>query len=201
MYRSLERRFGDLKWWPAKTSFEVVLGAILTQNTSWTNVEKAIKDLRAKGFLTARNLINADIEALESAVRCTGYYRQKAVRLKAVSRFFEGGVKEHTRKDLRQIREELLLIKGVGPETADSIILYALKMPVFVVDAYTRRIFSRHGIISPSEKYDQVRHLVEDALGRDVKILNQFHAMLVETAKLYCKKKAGLCDRCPMGGN
>jgi endonuclease III related protein len=201
MYRALEKRFGDLKWWPAKTLFEVVVGTILTQNTSWANVERAIKDLRSKGLLSPQDIIKADARTVESAVRCTGYFRQKASRLKAISRFFEGGIPEHRRKEVGQIREELLLIKGVGPETADSIILYALKMPVFVVDAYTRRIFARHGIIGRTAKYDQVRCLVEGALGRDVKVLNQFHALLVETAKLYCKKKAGLCDRCPMGGN
>lgn len=204
IYAVLNGHFGDLKWWPARTRFEVVAGAILTQNTSWRNVEKAIALLRAKKLLTAENILKADLRELRGAVRCTGYYRQKSDTLKAVSGFFVSktgkGMAGFRKKGAHDLRKELLGVRGVGPETADSIILYALDMPVFVVDAYTKRIFSRHGIIPEKASYRDVQEMVHRSFGEDVPLFKQFHALLVETAKAFCSKKAGSCEKCPLGG-
>jgi endonuclease III related protein len=202
IYRILDAYFGDLNWWPARTRFEVVVGAILTQNTSWKNVEKAIKELRPRKLLTPEGILKAEVKTIESAIRCTGYYRQKTERLKEISLFFKGSsggsIRKFDKENTPDIRERLLAVRGIGPETADSILLYALERPVFVVDAYTRRIFSRHGIITENAGYGQIQDTVHGALGMDTRAFNQFHALIVETAKTYCKKKAGLCSRCPL---
>ena len=204
IYDLLEGHFGDLKWWPAKTAFEVIVGAILTQNTAWTNVEKAIRNLRKAGLLTPAEMTRAGNSRLARLIRPAGYYRIKADRLKNISRFVMrecgGQLRRLRSQDAGHIRKKLLSVKGVGPETADSILLYALGKPVFVVDAYTKRIFSRHGLTEEDASYEKVQTLVHEHFPPDVRSLNQFHALLVETAKRFCRKKAGQCGECPLGG-
>ncbi|MFH1665050.1 MAG: endonuclease III domain-containing protein [Candidatus Omnitrophota bacterium] len=204
MYTLLEAYFGDLGWWPAGSDFEVVVGAILTQNTAWTNVEKAICRLRSRGFLDPRKIERAAISRLSDLIRPAGYHRLKAFRLKEISRFIMsecgGDFGKMKRRSREALRVKLLSVNGVGPETADSILLYALGKPVFVVDAYSRRIFSRHGLGKEDDPYDAVSARVMRHFPRDRRALNQFHALLVETAKRFCKKRAPLCGECPLSG-
>jgi endonuclease III related protein len=201
IYRRFDWHFGDLKWWPARSRFEVIVGAILTQNTSWKNVEKAIRELRARKLLSLKAMSSARRGYIESAVRCTGYYRQKTDRLKDVCKFLISecgyGLKRSDLVSTDILREKFLSIKGIGPETADSILLYAFKRPIFVVDAYTMRIFERHRIIGAKTKYEVVQEMVHSALGRDTDVFNQFHALLVEVGKEFCRKKVGNCGECP----
>jgi endonuclease III related protein len=204
MYGRLEKRSGDPGWWPARTAFEVVVGAILTQNTAWTNVEKAIKRLRSERLLTPAGIMRVPAAELAGVIRPAGYHRVKARSLKAISGFLieeaGGSLRRLKKQDAILLREKLLAVKGVGPETADSILLYALEKPVFVVDAYTKRIFSRHGLIREDASYRDVQEMVHRELGMDAEIFNRFHAYLVETAKRFCKKKAGQCEGCPLDG-
>ncbi len=203
MYDLLEGYFGDLGWWPARTGFEVVVGAVLTQNTAWSNVEKAIEALRRGKLMEPRVISRLESARLAELIRPAGYYRVKAERLKEVSRFLMeecgGKLWKLKKKDTDRLRARLLSVKGIGPETADSILVYALDKPVFVVDAYTKRIFSRHGLAGEKAPYDEVRSLVEENFPADTRVLNQFHALLVETGKRFCKKKKGLCGGCPLG--
>ncbi|MDD5634284.1 MAG: hypothetical protein PHW46_03310 [Candidatus Omnitrophica bacterium] len=203
IYDLMEGYYGDLSWWPADSPFEVIVGAILTQNTSWGNVEKAIMELKKNNALTVRKIGNMDETALAGLIRSSGYHRVKAGRLKNICRFILeecGGRLEALKKERQGVlRKKLLSVKGVGPETCDSILLYALDKPVFVVDAYTKRIFSRHGIINEDVAYDDVQHLVHENFPLRVKKLNKLHACIVETAKRFCKKKMGLCKNCPLG--
>ena len=170
IYRNLSRSWGPQHWWPAETPFEVIVGAILTQNTSWTNVERAIANLRAMGRLSIDGIRTAELADLERLVRPSGYFRQKATRLKEFIAFIDkrygGSLAAMLATPTLQLREELLAQKGIGPETADSILLYAGHHPVFVVDAYTRRVLERHDAIGAKAKYDEVRELVELALSR-----------------------------------
>ena len=204
IYALLGEYFGNLKWWPADTDFEVIVGTILTQNTAWTNVEKAIVALKKEKLLNPGKIISTDIRLLARCIRPAGYYRVKARRLKDISRFVvsecNGRLSKLKTVDAEVLRKRLLSVKGVGPETADSILIYALGKPVFVVDAYTRRIFSRHGLISENASYDEVQDLVESHFPADTGMLNQLHALLVETAKNFCKKKTPLCKACPLNG-
>ncbi|NQT33378.1 MAG: hypothetical protein HQ594_06890 [Candidatus Omnitrophica bacterium] len=204
IYSLLNDHFGDLKWWPAESDFEVMIGAILTQNTSWKNVEKAIDVLKRKKALSPSKIANMDKGRLARYIRSSGYHRLKADRLKEISLFITrecGGKLDKLKKEgLENLREKLLEVKGVGPETADSILVYALGKPVFVVDAYTRRIFSRHGLIGHDAAYDEIQSFVHKNFPRSIRKLNQFHALLVEAAKNFCKKKDPLCRECPLGG-
>ena len=204
IYRLLEDHFGDLKWWPARSSFEVIVGAVLTQNTAWTNVEKAIKNLKKNDLLKPDKIRRVQPARLSKLIRSSGYHRIKAQRLKEVSRFLikecGGRIAALKNRESAILREKLLAVKGIGPETADSILVYALGKPVFVVDAYTKRIFSRHGIIDEGAAYEDIRSLVTDNFSGSLKEFNQFHALLVETAKKFCRKKAPLCDMCPLSG-
>jgi endonuclease-3 related protein len=167
-YRALCRTWGPQHWWPADSPFEVIIGAYLTQNTSWTNVEKALASLRAADVLSIDGIRNTPLLRLESLIRSAGYFRQKAHRLKTFVAFLDehygGSIKQMFRQPTLTLREELLGLHGVGPETADSILLYAGHHPIFVVDAYTRRIFHRHEIIPEKTAYDDIRTLVEQAL-------------------------------------
>ncbi len=184
MYKKLLKAFGPQNWWPIrKRKFdEVVIGAVLTQNTSWRNVEKALDNFDEISLKRIRNL---PLKDLEKIIRPSGFYKQKARRLKSVS--------EITKKISR---EELLNINGIGPETADTILLYALDKPEFVIDAYTKRILNRiYGI--EFKHYDEWKEYITSRIPRDVEIYKEFHALLVELAKRYCKKKP-LCDKCPL---
>ena len=202
IYGLLEDKFGDLGWWPAEGPFEVIVGAILTQNTSWSNVEKAISKMKRENLLSPRGILKARTSRLAGAIRPAGYFMVKAGRLKEVSRFVMaecgGRLGRLKKSSTSALRNKLLAVKGVGPETADSILVYALGKPVFVVDAYTRRVFSRHGIIPEKAAYSEIQALVHGNFPRDQRKLNQFHALLVETGKRYCRKKGPLCEECPL---
>ena len=197
IYNLLLTAYGPRKWWPAQTAFEMMGGAILTQNTTWTNVEKAIANFGDK--LSPQFIETVPLEELAETIRPSGYYNQKAVSLKALTGWFKKyayDVQKIKKVDGEILREELLAVKGVGRETADSILTYALDKPFFIIDTYTRRILSRLGYELP-KTYDQVRLKIEANIPKDLYIYNEFHALLVEHAKRYCKKKP-LCAECPL---
>ena len=191
--------YGPQHWWPGETAFEMMVGAILTQNTSWMNVEKAIDVLKRKGVLTPGGLHQLRKPALASMIRSSGYYRIKADRLKAFIDFlwedYGGNIKRMGTRPLDELRDQLLQVKGVGPETADSILLYGLRKPIFVIDAYTKRILSRHGIISEKASYDEAQKLFMDHLPHEESLFNEYHALIVRVVKTLCKKtpKCGIC--------
>jgi len=201
IYRLLYDSFGPQQWWPGETPFEVSAGAILTQNTNWNNVEKAIKNLKSAGYMTADAIHRIDLKLLAELIRPAGYYNVKAKRLKNFAEwlFVNYGGELENLKDVytSRLREELLAIKGIGRETADSILLYALGRPVFVVDAYTARITLRHELIDPGADYEQLRQLFESNLPEDVRLFNEYHALLVKTGKEFCRPKAR-CSGCPL---
>jgi endonuclease-3 related protein len=203
VYYRLYKAYGPRHWWPGETSFEVMVGAILTQNTSWRNVEKAIQKLKMNGVLNPEGVHHLKKSQLAPLIRSSGYYRIKADRLKSFVDFlfeeYGGDLKRMKRERLTELREKLLGIKGIGPETADSILLYGLKKPIFVVDAYTKRILSRHGIISEKASYEEVQKLFMDHLPCDEKLFNEYHALFVHLGKNVCKK-IPKCDICPLEG-
>jgi endonuclease-3 related protein len=200
---TLERFFGDLHWWPGESPFEVAVGAILTQNTNWANVERAIGRLKAEGVLEPRALHGLDDETLADLIRPSGYFRVKAKRLKAfldvLCGDFGGNLEKMLSGDLLQARQRLLGISGIGEETADSILLYAGGRPVFVIDAYTRRILARHGIIDGKPSYGELQRLFMTCLPGDAGLYNRYHALIVETGKRYCRKEPR-CGTCPLRG-
>ncbi len=200
IFNILLKHFGPQHWWPGETPFEVMVGAILTQNTNWTNVEKAIGNLKRAGALAPETIYAMPEGRLAELIKPSGYFNIKAKRLKSfISYFMEsygGSIKKMKRREPAELREELLSVPGIGQETADSIMLYALDMPVFVVDAYTKRIFSRHGFFSPDSDYHEVQKLFMDCLPKDVKLYNEYHALIVRLAKERCAKKAGECEIC-----
>jgi endonuclease-3 related protein len=193
---------GPQGWWPADTPFEVVIGAILTQNTNWKNVERAIANLRREGLLTTAALAAVDPVRLAEAIRPAGYYRIKAARLKNLIRLltdeFGGSLDALFALRTQALRERVLGVTGIGPETADSILLYAAHRPVFVVDAYTARIFYRHGMIEADATYDDIQSLIQGSLAEDVAMFQEYHALLVEVGKRQCKKRAPQCGGCPL---
>lgn len=201
IYRKLYQAYGPRDWWPAETSFEVMVGAILTQNTSWRNVEKAIQKLKWKGVLNPEGIHDLKKSQLASLIKSSGYFRIKADRLKAFVNFlfeeFDGDLKRMGRERLGELREKLLGVKGIGPETADSILLYGLKKSIFVVDAYTKRILSRHKMILENTAYEEVQKLFMEHLPLDEKLFNEYHALLVHLGKTVCKK-IPRCDICPI---
>jgi endonuclease-3 related protein len=189
-YDKLLYELGRKNWWPADTPFEVVIGAVLTQQTKWENVERAIQNLKDRGLLEAEPLSKADTEELEILIRCTGFFRQKAMRLKNISTFFHEnpGILE---KPAPQLREILLSLNGVGEETADSIVLYAADKPKFVIDAYTRRMCKCLGI---EGDYRKLQSIFETSLPLEVPLYKEFHALIVEYGKRFCGKKR--CNEC-----
>jgi endonuclease-3 related protein len=201
IYEILNGYFGDLQWWPADEPFEVIVGAILTQNTAWVNVEKAIKALRGNRLLTPAALFHIPEEELACIIRPSGYYHLKAARLKSFVRFFveeySGSIAAMKVEPLSNLRDKLLGVWGVGPETADSILLYACQKPVFVCDAYTRRILFRHGMIGDDAGYYAIQAMFMDHLQPDVSLLGQYHALIVNTGKIFCRK-APQCAACPL---
>lgn len=203
IFETLYRAYGPRHWWPAETPFEVMVGAILTQNTSWVNVEKAIRRLKDKNVLTVNRIHSLSQPRLAALIRSSGYYRLKSARLKAFVGYFvkeyNGDLKKMKRRGLVELREELLGVKGIGPETADSILLYGLEKPIFVVDAYTRRILSRHGIVPERASYEMIQCLFMNHLHRDLRLYNEYHALIVHLGKNVCKKRPE-CDRCPLEG-
>jgi endonuclease-3 related protein len=207
IYRTLVQAYGPLHWWPARTRFEVIVGAFLTQNTSWKNVESALRNLRRAGALNIASIRRMPVAELEQRIRPSGYFRQKAARLKTFINYLDerygGSLNRMFAQQVDVLRGELLELNGVGPETADAILLYAGKLPVFVVDAYAKRVFERHGITRPAEKYEQVRALVQNALAHGesdsdlAEHFNEFHALLVEVGKRHCGT-AAKCEGCPL---
>ena len=206
LYRRLARAYGPLHWWPARTRFEVIVGAFLTQNTSWKNVEQALRNLRRAGVLNINGIRKIGNGELEQIIRPSGYFRQKSVRLKTFVAYVDarhgGSLSRMFFEPVGSLRAELLKLNGVGPETADAILLYAGKLPVFVVDSYARRIFERHGIAPAGAKYELLRGLVESAFAKNganrlADHLNEFHALIVEVGKRHCGTVAK-CDGCPL---
>jgi endonuclease-3 related protein len=192
-----------MHWWPAKTPFEVIVGAILTQNTAWSNVKRAMASLRRERLLTSRALERVPVGKLARLVRPSGYFRQKARKLKAfvgfLRRDFGGSLVRMFRTPTAELRERLLGVHGIGPETADSILLYAGNHPVFVVDAYTKRILLRHELVGEKASYEDVRQLFERSLPRDTALYNEFHALLVNVGKNWCRAQQPRCEQCPLG--
>lgn len=203
IYNKLHKVYGPLHWWPGDTAFEVMVGAILTQNTSWKNVEKAIQKLKEKKVLNPGGIFRLKKSELASLIKSSGTFRVKADRLKSFVNFlfgeYDGDLRKMGREGLATLREKLLQINGIGPETADSILLYGLKKPIFVVDAYTRRILSRHGIVPEKATYGEIQNLFMDHLPMDEKLFNEYHALLVHLGKNVCKKRSE-CDKCPLRG-
>nr|NIP34499.1 endonuclease III domain-containing protein [Thermoplasmata archaeon]NIS11633.1 endonuclease III domain-containing protein [Thermoplasmata archaeon]NIS19539.1 endonuclease III domain-containing protein [Thermoplasmata archaeon]NIT76686.1 endonuclease III domain-containing protein [Thermoplasmata archaeon]NIU48656.1 endonuclease III domain-containing protein [Thermoplasmata archaeon] len=200
LYETLHARYGDLEWWPAEGPFQVMVGAVLTQRTSWTNVERALGNLADAGVVDMATLLALPIERLEALIRPSGTYRQKALRLLALFAMVDergnGSLAAFLDRPMADLRHDLLAVKGVGPETADSIILYAAGKPVFVVDAYTRRVLGRLGVTTGGS-YDQVARWFQEGLPEDVAVYNNYHAMLVELAKDQCRTRP-ICEGCPI---
>lgn len=202
-YNALFTHFGPQHWWPGKTPFEIIVGAILTQNTSWTNVEKAIGNLRAAKLLSPAAIEKVPLRRLEGLVRPSGYFRQKARKLKAFCSFlraeYRGSLKRLSATPTIVLRQKLLGVFGIGPETADSILLYAAGHPVFVVDAYAKRMLVRHGWANEKSKYEEIRWTFERQFPGNARRFNELHALIVSTGKQFCKRGEPLCDRCPLG--
>jgi len=197
IYDAFLRHYGPQHWWPGESCFEVMVGAVLTQNTAWGNVEKAINHLKRVDCLTLDRLLALDEAELAELIRPAGYFNVKARRLKNLCRFVheQGGESALAAHSTGVLRKALLSVNGVGPETADDILLYAFDRPVFVIDAYTRRIFSRFGLISGDESYESLRLGIQAALGLNVEIFNEYHALIVHHAKYFCKPKP-VCEHC-----
>jgi endonuclease-3 related protein len=202
MYDAMHSALGPSRWWPGETPFEVAVGAILTQNTNWKNVEKAIANLKELDLLSAERMYALPQGELAELIRPAGYYNIKAVRLRNFLEFLrneaEFDMDALKVQGLHEVREKVLSVKGIGPETADSILLYALEMPTFVVDAYTHRLMVRHGLVDEDVDYHELRALFMDSLPEDVALYNEFHALIVRVGKDWCRKKAGLCETCPL---
>ncbi|GAB4316811.1 MAG: endonuclease III domain-containing protein [Candidatus Sumerlaeia bacterium] len=193
--------FGPQHWWPGQGRVEIIIGAVLTQNTNWQNVERAIARLRREGLLDFQAIAACDNGRLAEAIRPSGYFNVKARRLKAVADFFAsykgGDLKAMSRRPLDAFRVDLLAVHGVGKETADDILLYAFDYPVFVVDAYTLRFLKRHGLLGLEAGYDEAQALFHRSLPRDVKLFNEYHALLVRLGKLFCRTRPQ-CQGCPL---
>lgn len=197
VYLQLLDHYGPQHWWPGDTPFEVMVGAILTQNTAWTNVERALANLVQHERLDAARIVAARKDHLANWLRPSGYFNVKAERLQNFCRWYldAGGFSTLSRLDTTHLRQALLSVNGVGPETADDILLYAFERPVFVVDAYTRRLFSRLHLCAGNESYDTLRMAIESGLGPDVAMFNEFHALIVRHAKAVCRVRP-CCDDC-----
>ena len=200
IYRLLLKEYGEQGWWPGKTDFEIVIGAILTQNVSWSNVTTALKNLKQRGLLNPRSLFRKPDQEIAPLIRPTGYYNQKATKIKNFLHWFRKYNFSFAR--LKKIepsilREQLLSINGIGPETADSILLYALLKRIFVVDAYTRRIFTRLGILTGDERYSDIQAVFHGGFQGEVQDYNEYHALIVNHGKYICKKKP-ICGQCSL---
>jgi endonuclease-3 related protein len=201
-YKKLYEAFGPQHWWPGETPFEVAVGAILTQNTNWGNVEKAIKNLKREKVLDPEAIHNMPADRLSLLIKPAGYFNIKAKRLKSFIGFlmndYQGSLKRLKKEDTHLLREKLLSINGIGPETADSILLYALEKPVFVIDAYTKRVLSRHNILGNENPYEKFQELFNSSLKKDIRLFNEYHALFVRVGKTFCKRREPLCEECPL---
>lgn len=204
IYLKLYDSFGRQHWWPARTKLEIIVGTVLTQNTSWKGVEKAIINLIKNRLLSLKSLSNVDVSKLANLIKPAGYFNLKAKRLKNIIEFFKQNYKGSlvNAKGIKtpELREQLLSINGVGPETADSILLYAFMRPIFVVDAYTKRIFSRLKILPSDSSYDFIQNLFMKNLKPNTYLFNEYHALIVKLGKDYCKKNNPRCNECPVRG-
>ncbi len=218
IYQKLLKVYRRQLWWPTtpkdklipkynggpsteQEQFEVIIGAILTQNTSWKNVEKAIINLNKENLIQIKKIKSIEIEKLKQLIRPSGYYNQKAGRLKSLSEFLTTNpIKELKKLEIKELRTLLLQQKGIGPETADSILLYAFNKPIFVIDTYTKRIFSRLGMLNEDSKYVDWQELFHKNLKKDTKLFQEYHALIVEHAKQFCRKKP-LCSTCILNGD
>jgi endonuclease-3 related protein len=202
MFHALYAALGPSRWWPALTPFEVAVGAILTQNTQWSNVEQAIANLRSAEALEPYTMHRMPAEQLSSLIRPSGFFRLKTRRLQQFLLFLRVSCDFQMEKlaqiPLPELRTRLLQINGIGPETADSILLYALKLPTFVVDSYTKRLAARHMLVSENIAYEDLRRFYMDALPHDPDLFNEYHALIVRANKIWCLKKAGNCAACPL---
>lgn len=216
LYKTLLDRFGSLDWWPIDKNyhkknnsdprFEVIIGAILTQNTAWSNVEKALENLKAKNALGLNSILKTDIKKLQEMIRPSGFFNQKAERVRNIAEHlknkYKGNIDIFFNRNLETIRKELLLLNGIGPETADSIIIYAGNLPIFVVDAYTKRLCKRLPL-DTDISYDEIQNYfqceLEKSYSKDrlTQVYNELHALIVILAKTYCKKKPN-CTNCPL---
>ncbi len=201
-YECMYKALGPSYWWPGETPFEICVGAILTQNTNWKNVERAIWNLKEKDLLDPQKLFFLQDEKLAELIRPAGYFRIKTKRLKNFLKFLYKEVNFDLEKlknmDLDELRQKLLSIKGIGYETADSMILYAFEKPSFVVDAYTARIFQRHGLIGERVSYEELRAFFMENLPKDVELYKEYHALIVRVGKSWCGKKRQRCEDCPL---
>ena len=201
-YSVLRARFGPQQWWPARTRLEVILGAILTQNTTWYNATLALRNLRKAGLLSWQALRRACLSGLEACVRPSGFYRQKARTIRDfvdwLSREHAGSLDRLFSLPTDELRRRLLDLRGLGPETVDAIILYAVERPLFVADAYTRRVLARHGFVSEAADYHQTQEFLHAYLPPDTSLFNEFHALLVAVGKKHCKPQSPRCAGCPL---
>jgi endonuclease-3 related protein len=204
IYNRLFHHFGPQAWWPGDTPFEVMVGAVLTQNTNWKNVERAIDNLKRAGVLSFERLSGLPVDLLAEYIRPAGYFNVKAGRLQnlmvRIEEQYGGSLDAMMEEETEALRQKLLSVKGIGPETADSILLYAAQRPVFVVDTYTYRILLRHDLIPEDFGYDDIQQLFMDNLEPDTGLYNEFHALLVCAGKEFCKKTAPRCAGCPLEG-
>jgi endonuclease-3 related protein len=204
VYQNLFDHFGPQNWWPGETAFEIIVGAVLTQNTNWRNVSKAIDNLREAELLDFNSLKLLTVDEIAAYIRPSGYYNLKAKRLRnlfdMIEEIYCGDLDLFLQDSLASGRENLLSVKGVGPETADSILLYACKLPTFVIDMYTHRVFSRHQLVDEETDYDSMQDLFVSQLPQDVQLFNEYHALIVRVASIYCKKTNPLCEQCPLQG-
>ena len=204
VYSLLYDHFGPQHWWPGETPFEVVVGAVLTQNTNWSNVQKAISRLKSENLLSYESLKELRAEEIAPHIKSSGYYNLKATRLRNLLNMIEdkydGDFDLLLGDSLECGRENLLGVKGIGQETADSILLYACKQPIFVVDAYTHRVFSRHNLVDEESDYDSIQSLFTDNIPENVELFNEYHALIVRVAARYCKKSNPRCAECPLEG-
>jgi endonuclease-3 related protein len=202
IFDRLYTKFGPMGWWPGETPTEIIVGAILTQNTAWTNVEKAISNLKRESLLSPQALKDVETERLSGLIRSSGYYNQKVKKIKHFIDFlfssYDGSLDKMFELDTYPLRENLLRINGIGPETADSILLYAGGKPIFVVDAYTKRILMRHNLCSEDASYREIQALFMKNLSSDTKLFNEYHALFVRCGKEICKKSRPLCKSCPL---
>ena len=218
MYKVLLTHFGHQHWWPvdehyhkennSDPRFEIIVGAILTQNTAWSNVEKALENLKKQKMLTIQTIADSDIYNLKTLIEPSGFFNQKAIRLKNATAYlqkkYRGNLNRFFHRELTEIRTELLSLSGIGPETADSILLYAGDHPIFVVDAYTRRISTRLPLSINGDTYEDIQHYFETqlqetlSLKKIIPVYKELHALLVEHAKHYCSKKNPFCNECPL---
>jgi endonuclease-3 related protein len=202
VYQRLFDALGPQHWWPGQSPFEVMVGAVLVQNTNWQNVEKAIENLREADLLEPHALYEVPCEELEELIRPSGYYRIKARRLHNLLKLlvdrYGGSLEAMFSAELPSLRNELLTVQGIGPETADSILLYAGGLPVFVVDTYTHRVLARHAWIGFDADYRMIQDYFQESLPEDPALYNEYHALLVRVGKDYCRKSSPKCDQCPL---